>query len=261
MDPTAGGASGEVDGIFDDDPMCMLTTTPVSSQASKNGSQKPEWIEGRPEERRDLAEAGGGDAAGGHAAHLGGGQIGVPQRHDHERDEATVGAGAPLVDLPVVVGLHAGEPELLVVHLGERLPAETRHGREAHLGVGPVDVHVLEAGLLVVAALAHVLVGDGRDGDLFARHTDRCGQPRVRDGLVLEHPPIGQRAFAFRTHLIGELAADEGHLLHRMTLDARADRLELLRQAVLPDVRGLDDVVIDGDDLRDVLHRRIVPRN
>ena len=39
VDPTAGGASAEVDGIFDDEPMCMLTTVPVSSQAAKNGSQ------------------------------------------------------------------------------------------------------------------------------------------------------------------------------------------------------------------------------
>ncbi len=33
------GASGEVAGIRDDDPMCMHTTVPVSSQAWKNGSQ------------------------------------------------------------------------------------------------------------------------------------------------------------------------------------------------------------------------------
>jgi hypothetical protein len=35
------GASGEVDGIFEDDPMCMQTTVSVSAQAVKNGSQKP----------------------------------------------------------------------------------------------------------------------------------------------------------------------------------------------------------------------------
>ena len=35
----AGGASEEVTGIFDDDPMCMHTTVPVSSQTEKNGSQ------------------------------------------------------------------------------------------------------------------------------------------------------------------------------------------------------------------------------
>ena len=45
---TAGGASGPVAGIFDDDPTCMLTTVPVSSHARKNGSHSPEWIEGSP---------------------------------------------------------------------------------------------------------------------------------------------------------------------------------------------------------------------
>ncbi len=39
VEPTAGGASAEVDGIFDDEPMCMLMTVPVSAQARKNGSQ------------------------------------------------------------------------------------------------------------------------------------------------------------------------------------------------------------------------------
>ena len=39
VEPTAGGASADVDGIFDDDPMCMLMTVPVSAQARKNGSQ------------------------------------------------------------------------------------------------------------------------------------------------------------------------------------------------------------------------------
>ena len=36
---TMNGASGDVAGIFDDDPMCMQTTVSVSSQAAKNGSQ------------------------------------------------------------------------------------------------------------------------------------------------------------------------------------------------------------------------------
>jgi hypothetical protein len=36
---TAGGASGEVAGIFDDEPMCMHTTVSVCSHAAKNGSQ------------------------------------------------------------------------------------------------------------------------------------------------------------------------------------------------------------------------------
>jgi hypothetical protein len=36
---TDGGASADVAGIREDDPMCMQTTVPVSAQAAKNGSQ------------------------------------------------------------------------------------------------------------------------------------------------------------------------------------------------------------------------------
>ena len=46
---TEAGASGEVAGIFDDEPMCMHTTVSVSSQASKKGSQcSLSWMLGRP---------------------------------------------------------------------------------------------------------------------------------------------------------------------------------------------------------------------
>ena len=48
--PTAAGASADVDGIFDDEPMCMLMTVSVSSHACRNGSQQ--WflscIDGKP---------------------------------------------------------------------------------------------------------------------------------------------------------------------------------------------------------------------
>ena len=36
---TDGGASGDVAGMREEDPMCMQTTVWVSAQASKNGSQ------------------------------------------------------------------------------------------------------------------------------------------------------------------------------------------------------------------------------
>src|SRR5574341_1436678 len=45
---TAVGASGDVAGIFDDEPMCMHTTVPVSAQAAKNGSHSPVWMLGSP---------------------------------------------------------------------------------------------------------------------------------------------------------------------------------------------------------------------
>ncbi len=50
VDPTAAGASADVDGIFDDEPMCMQTTVSVSSHAARNGSQQPSLscIDGSP---------------------------------------------------------------------------------------------------------------------------------------------------------------------------------------------------------------------
>ena len=45
---TATGASADVAGIFDDEPMCMQTTVSVSSHAAKSGSQKSVWMLGSP---------------------------------------------------------------------------------------------------------------------------------------------------------------------------------------------------------------------
>jgi hypothetical protein len=39
VDDTAGGASADVDGIFEPEPLCMQMTVPVSSHAATNGSQ------------------------------------------------------------------------------------------------------------------------------------------------------------------------------------------------------------------------------
>ncbi len=48
VEPTAGGASAEVDGILDEEPMCMATTVPVSSQAARSGSQSSACMDGSP---------------------------------------------------------------------------------------------------------------------------------------------------------------------------------------------------------------------
>ncbi|CAM5263458.1 hypothetical protein STANM309S_06332 [Streptomyces tanashiensis] len=48
VEPTAGGASAEVDGIRLEEPMCIAMTVPVSSQARKKGSQWSVWTEGSP---------------------------------------------------------------------------------------------------------------------------------------------------------------------------------------------------------------------
>src|SRR5918912_46563 len=50
VEPTAAGASFDVEGIFDEEPKCMLIVVPVSAQAAKNGSQyrSLSWIDGSP---------------------------------------------------------------------------------------------------------------------------------------------------------------------------------------------------------------------
>src|SRR5512141_1461741 len=45
---TASGASGDVVGIVDDEPMCMLTIVSVSWHASHSTSQSPVYIDEKP---------------------------------------------------------------------------------------------------------------------------------------------------------------------------------------------------------------------
>ncbi len=153
VEPTAGGASSDVDGIFEDEPMCMLTT--VSGLRAGGEERVPVVVGivdgGKAEERGDLGEAHGPDAALGVAADLGGGQLGVPEGDEGEGDETAFGLGAPVVDHPVVVGLHAEQGQLLVLRLVEGLTAEAGEGREAEGRLEVVGVHVLEPGLHLVA--------------------------------------------------------------------------------------------------------------
>jgi hypothetical protein len=46
--PTPSGASALVLKVLVPEPMCMASTVLVSLHAAKNGSQWPEWIDGRP---------------------------------------------------------------------------------------------------------------------------------------------------------------------------------------------------------------------
>ena len=213
---------------------------------------------GQAEEGRDLAEADRPDAAVGVAAHLGGGQFGIPQRDQAQRDEPAVGFGpAPLLDHPVVVGLDAQERELLVLGLGEGLAAEAGEGREAQRRLEVVDVHVLEPGLDLVGARAHVLVGHAPHGHLVAGHADGGVDPQQRALQVLVVPPVGGKALRAGHH--GELAADEGDLPHRGTNDPRPHVVILLRKAVHPHVGRFHHVVVYGDDPGHVGHEASVP--
>ena len=162
------------------------------------------------EERRDLGEAHRVPTTRRVAPHLFGREVRVPELDDRERDEPAVGAGAPLVEHPVVVGLHAEVRELLVLALEERLAAEPGEGRERQRHLGVVRVHVLEASLLVPAALAHVVHRDRGDGDLVARVARGGHEPDERVLQVLGEPPVAPGAvFALVGLAVAEHATDE----------------------------------------------------
>ena len=121
---TAGGASADVAGMRDDEPMCMQ----IDRARLLAGREERVPLAGvdrrKAEVRRDLAEAHRVHAACGVASHFGRGQLGVPERDDRERDQLAARVAAPLLDHPVVVGADAGQTEVAVLGLGERLAAE-----------------------------------------------------------------------------------------------------------------------------------------
>ena len=200
-----------------------------------------------------LGEGDRAHPAGGVAADLGGGQLGVPQGDEGERDEPAPGLGAaPLLHRPVVVGADAQQGELPVGGLGEGLAAEAGEGGEAEGGLDVVDVHVGEALRDVVRPRAHLLVGDDLQSHLLPADADggvEAGEGAVQ---VLVDPPVTDRPLvAGFAHDGLEAAAEEGHLLQRGAHDTGAGVPVLLRQPVLPDGGGLHGVVVDGDDQRE----------
>ena len=180
---------------------------------------------GRPSGRRVLREGERGHAPVVHAAHLLGGEGRIPQRDQHQRDVATGRRAAPLLDQPVVVDLQALEPELAVAGLHEQLAAEPGDRREAERGEDAGAVHVLEAGLRVVAAGPHLGVRQRRGAELLLGPPDDRAETRARVVLAVVDPALHAVA-----HLhVGRLVAVLG------------------RDPVDPQVRGLEDVVVDRD--------------
>ena len=252
------GASGDVLGIRDDEPMCMHNTVPVSSQARNTGAQLSDasWMEGSPS---------GYGFSGKVMAKLplsaqrwisAGGQLGVPQRHHGERDQrALAGAGGPLVDHPVVVGLHAQEGELLVLALEEGLPAEAgERVREVDGRLDVVGRHVGQPGRLVPGALADFVEGRQAEPELLeadrGRHHHEGGDQVV---VVPDVAPLPVGRLGPAQPRSGAALGAAQHL-HLLAFDAWSAVLVAGRQARGPQVWRLDDVIVDGDDQRWLCH-------
>ena len=207
---------------------------------------------------RVLGEADRVAALGGAAVDLLRRELGVPQRDDRQRDQATFPvARAPLVDHPVVVGLDAEERELLVGALEERLAAEPgQHVREADRRLDVVGVHVGEPFGELPATGADLVEGDR--GVVEVGEADGGRQPRERVHEVVVEPEVAPVA-VLGALVVREDAADEGEL-RLVAHDARRTVRVLRREPVRPQVGGLHDVVVGRDDARDVSHGPMLPR-
>src|SRR5581483_448594 len=184
------------------------------------------------------------------AAHLVRGQGRVPQRHDRDRDEPPVARPrTPLVDDPVVVGAHARQAELLVGALGEGLAAKARQRvGEAHRRLDVVGVHIGEPVGLAPRPGPHLVEGDGPPSQL----AEADGHRHAGDGLdqvvvVPDVGPLAVRAGHPRTVLAQLEVAAFAH-------EARPPVPQARRQPAGPQVRRLDDVVVDRDDAGDGAH-------
>jgi hypothetical protein len=108
-----------------------------------------------------------------------------------------------------------------------------------------------DARLRVVAARAHLVVGDGHEPHLVAGEADRGDVPLVRVHAVLVEPDVaGRRVVVELVLVLG--APEELQAGEPVALDARAPIPETLGQPGLPEVGRLDHVVIDRDDHRDL---------
>ena len=205
----------------------------------------PVRVERRQAEReRVLRERDGARALRRAPLDLGGRQCGVPQGQDHERNQAIRRVAAPLVEDEVVVGLDTAASEFPVLRLQEDRPCELRKRGKAELGGHPVDVHVRDAGLGVVAArqdlveavgleteVGAIAAGDGVEGDLGV-------------GPSLETPDVRGPS---------TIGCAVGHLFD----DGRSGFAQGGRQPLGPHVRVLHDVVVGGDQLHVVLQRHV----
>ena len=225
---TSIGASSTVITSCDDEPMCRHTTVPSSLHACQNGSQCSVWKLGQPSFAgfsenvtawQPFAATRRTSSAISCGSHIGG---------SDERDEAARVRAAPLVDVPVVVGLqHArGRRPCPSVRLNS-WPQNCGKRREAHRAEHAVGVHVLDALVDVVATGPHLVERRRLDAVLLGRAAGDRVEPDVRAAPGPRRPRRRCR--------------------RRVCDDLRRQVLVLRRQAAVEHVGRLDHVVVDAD--------------
>ena len=130
--------------------------------------------------------------------------------------------------MPVVVAPDHRQCEVLVIGAREELPAELGIRREAHRTEDAVGVHVLDAEVDVVAALADLVEGGRLHAVLLGWATRDRVEADVRDLDALVDPDVG--AVVLVDHAGHFVAVLRGHV------------------DVVPHVGRLHNVVVDADE-------------
>ncbi len=183
---------------------------------------------GQPDLVRPLGEGHRGEAPGGVAADLGHGEGGVGQVGDAERDDA-IGMRASTTPRRASRSRPCTQARPRSRILGVEEDATTEpgdHGREVHRGPDPVDVHVANAGIDVVATRSHLVEAERFEAVGLRAPAGHRVHPHLRVALALELP-----------HLVA---------LRRLDDAGRAVG-QRGGQPVLERVGRLDDVVVDRD--------------
>src|SRR5680860_596837 len=177
------------------------------------------------------------NAASGVATHVGGWELDVPQRDETQRNEAPATVAAPLVHHSVVVRVHARLGELPIGCLEEGLPAEAGKRGKRERRLDPIQLHVGHAGLRLVTARPHLLVGDRRHGHVVPVEADGGNVALVDVDEILVDPAVRLRAVGIEALLVGP-ATDVAHRPDPSSFDARAPLAESLGEPGLPEVGG-----------------------
>jgi hypothetical protein len=182
------------------------------------------WIEGL--HGRVLVHRDGPHALLRKAIDLVDGRLLVPGGKDTDGNEAAGIGHAPLVVVPVVPCLHVAQRQRLVGGLVEGLAVEADRVAEAQRGGDAVDVHVVDAGVDVIAAVAQLIERSGLHA-VFLERTAGHGIEADRGAdMALVFPVV--------------LAA-------RVRAQLRRAREQIARELVVEHIAGFADVIVGGD--------------
>src|ERR1700728_2547611 len=114
----------------------------------------------------------------------------VPPRDYHQRYKTSRCSVAPILQMPVVIGLNDRERDFAVRNALKSLARKPRKCRKAQGAKHSIDIHVVHPGFYIPGAAAHVLIGERFHAVFFLRPPDDGIKSHIACGAVLEYPDV-----------------------------------------------------------------------